>query len=79
LGAFVDATVVRGRGASVVLVVVADCAIGDELVVVEVIRGVVRSVVATIGWFVVTLGVELDAVRVKTRTSSKRGLDHVTQ
>jgi hypothetical protein len=82
LGAFVVGTVVKGRITSVVLVV--DVVIGSTragiLVVVDEPPVVTRVVVVVvIIWSVVTRGVELDAVRVKTRTSSRRGLDHVTQ
>ncbi|HVA70034.1 MAG TPA: hypothetical protein VNF08_01770 [Acidimicrobiales bacterium] len=80
-GAFVDGTVESGRIASVVLVV-GEFA-GNEraggLVVVDESRVVTPGVVVVIDRIALTRGVELDAVRVKTRTRSKRGLDHVTQ
>jgi hypothetical protein len=77
----VNTTVVKGRLATVVLVV--DVLTGFTraavLVVIDVTREVDGSVVEMIGWVVATRGVEFDAVKVRTRTSSKRGLDHVTQ
>jgi hypothetical protein len=80
-GAFVVGTVEGGRIVSVVLVVgfIAGNARAGGIVVVDESRVVTTGVVAVIDRIAVTRGVELDAVRVNTRTRSKRGLDHVSQ
>jgi hypothetical protein len=78
-GAFVDGAVDCGRIASAVLVVEGLTGVTGfgVLVVVDETRAV--TLVVVIGRSVVTRGAEFDAVRVNTRTSNKRGLDHVTQ
>jgi hypothetical protein len=79
-GALVDGAVECGRIASVVLVVEGFTGVTRFGVIKLVDESrAVTLVVVVIGRNVVTRGVEFDAVRVNTRTSNKRGLDHVTQ
>jgi hypothetical protein len=80
-GALVGGAVACGGIASVVLVVegFTGATRFGVIKLVDESGTVTLVVVVAIGRSVVTRGVEFDAVRVNTRTSSKRGLDHVTQ